>query len=1156
MKRLSITDRLRAASVIFASVLMMGQILPILPTLAFEDELPAQSSAQSEDDVVPGFEAELPEDETDKESPANFDADPESSSPETPSAVDAPAAEFEGNTDEDGSESEPVTEPETEPSTEPKIEPAAEPVTEPAAEAVTEPVTEPVTEAVTEPITETVSEPVTEPPTEPPTEPATEPATEPVTESKTEQATEQVTEPETEPVKETITEPATEPVTEPVTEPETSVPDPLDDEGTVIGDNVIPDTVNFTDAGPYLGDLVTVRAADIFPVLQSRSSYNTNSVPIDGGEKYQNGIGLGKYILPAADPDQRTLRLEAYTSGTVTSSEVGIPLDIVLVLDTSRSMRFSFSGIDNNSDERINALKASVTSFIGDVQANASENGINHRVGIVRYASSSSDVIGMSPLRTAAQRTTLVNAVNGISTPTGATSIDLGVTRGVNMLNTPLDPDYNWNDPPGVDRGRVMIVFTDGYPTTSTDFDIGTASAAINNIHAVKSNTTVYTVGIFGGANPAQMFGNAGFDQNSNGDTGTRWFNTKSGLFNDPSTSDWNVVQVPAANRFMNLLSSNSANATAIGLTQYSNGYWSGWNYYTDYGYKVTGTSAKDRNGYYLSASDADSLDAVFESIADSISNPEIALPQSTTEVVDTLTDQFRLPAGATPSSVRVRTYESLGKDGSGKWIFSSTPNPLPDPHLAGVTVLIDGKAVKIQNYDFNANFVSENPKDDANDRGRKLVFEFEIEREPTFFGGNSVPTNAAHAGIFNKTVGTAYATFPRVVTNPRLKFDFEVTPQAIYLGNMVDLAESVTFKTSGGISFKPDGFNNGYADIEIQLFDGSEQIGTYLIPAGTDLTGGGQGVWTSISRRPTINKAYQVKVKVTPSLAAQTSEAGVTPLIDGPRDLGVEIYRPRISAEDTYVFYGDTLDMTPLYTTTTVGGNPVRPQRVPQVTWHRDMTGANFLTDLPTEPPPHVDFRKPEKQDVPQAYALEAFTPERDTPFELDVWLVSGTVPMHIGMTSTDGRHADPQSDFSFMIWLRYGSLVISKTVPQGQLLDPNQTFIFEVTRAHAGQTSTWLVAIQGRGSRTLTGLPKGNYVVTELVEWSWRYTPDAVTRSTTINAAYPDRSVSFKNTLTDGQWLSGDNSVINSFDAAGPPIGPTLGFIGGVSDEDRKKR
>lgn len=57
-------------------------------------------------------------------------------------------------------------------------------------------------------------------------------------------------------------------------------------------------------------------------------------------------------------------------------------------------------------------------------------------------------------------------------------------------------------------RQKVVIVFTDGVPTTTNEFDTDVANSAITAAKSMKdAGVTVYTVGIFNGANPDQLYG-------------------------------------------------------------------------------------------------------------------------------------------------------------------------------------------------------------------------------------------------------------------------------------------------------------------------------------------------------------------------------------------------------------------------------------------------------------------------------------------------------------------------------------------------------------------------------------------------------------------------------------------------------------------------
>ncbi len=121
---------------------------------------------------------------------------------------------------------------------------------------------------------------------------------------------------------------------------------------------------------------------------------------------------------------------------------------------------------------------------------------------------------------------------------------------------------------------KVVIVFTDGDPTSGNSFENEVAADAINTAHAIKQDkgATVYTIGIFSGANP---------------------------------NTDNN------ANNYMNAMSSNYPTATAEG----DNGGWFGGGAY----FNITWGDGSRNDGYYKSATNSEELNKVFEEISEDI---------------------------------------------------------------------------------------------------------------------------------------------------------------------------------------------------------------------------------------------------------------------------------------------------------------------------------------------------------------------------------------------------------------------------------------------------------------------------------------------------------------------------------------------------------
>lgn len=194
---------------------------------------------------------------------------------------------------------------------------------------------------------------------------------------------------------------------------------------------------------------------------------------------------------------------------TMTSST---PLDIVLVLDASGSMDDPMGG--RGSTKRIDALKAAANAFVDEIaktNEGISDASQQHRVAVVKFAGKGTESIGndtywsgrykynysqrMLGLTACTQggKGTITSRINAIE-PAGATRAD----EGMSQAKKALDED------PRSGAKRVVVFFTDGTPTTSSEFSSSVANSAVSTAKALKDGgTTIYTVGIQSGANPS-----------------------------------------------------------------------------------------------------------------------------------------------------------------------------------------------------------------------------------------------------------------------------------------------------------------------------------------------------------------------------------------------------------------------------------------------------------------------------------------------------------------------------------------------------------------------------------------------------------------------------------------------------------------------------
>ena len=86
---------------------------------------------------------------------------------------------------------------------------------------------------------------------------------------------------------------------------------------------------------------------------------------------------------------------------------------------------------------------------------------------------------------------------------------------------------------------------------------------------------------------------------------------------------------------------------------------------------------------------------------------------------------------------------------------------------------------------------------------------------------------------------------------------------------------------------------------------------------------------------------------------------------------------------------------------------------------------------------------------------------------------------------------------------------------------IDENQSFLFRITGPNGFSME---VTVQGNGSKTIQGLQMGEYTVTEVESWSWRYkcqNNNQVVKSENVTDG--EASVTFTNKRDFAFWLNG---------------------------------
>lgn len=438
-----------------------------------------------------------------------------------------------------------------------------------------------------------------------------------------------------------------------------------------------------------------------------------------GGPETDGGSGMDfKKELLSNQPDgdgNYTIRMTAQAMGKEVETTKVKPMDIVLVLDQSGSMEDKFS-----DGTRQSAMKRAVNSFIGEVAAKYSKDA-NHHMAIVTFSDEAKTLAEWTAVDKDGEAT-LISKISGLTdTPSGATNVGAGMELAQNLMNSSKDEEG---------RLKTVIVFTDGVPTNQSAFNTGVANAAISAAKDMKdAGVTIYTVGIFNGANPNQLYGDTGFSRNSNGAVGSDWSD-----FSFFQIGDIRSYDVPAGNRFLNYLSSNFENATGVGLKAYERtfldiGY---------HGWEITENFKRTSSDYYMTAANASALNAIFKTFSDMVPTPSNDALNANTVITDKLSDYFTFATG-TVDDVKVYAIDADG-------------NKKESTDAANAKFSTNGKTVTVTNYDFSAHHTASNDPE-------KLVIEIKVKPDPAATWG---PSDKYETNKDNATV-----TLPNSEANP-----------------------------------------------------------------------------------------------------------------------------------------------------------------------------------------------------------------------------------------------------------------------------------------------------------------------------------------------------------------------------------------------------
>lgn len=624
----------------------------------------------------------------------------------------------------------------------------------------------------------------------------------------------------------------------------------------------------------------------------------------------------------------------------------------------------------------------------------------------------------------------------------GATCVDLGVAMANGIFReNPLEE--------GEQRNRVVIIFTDGEPSMWSGFSESVAGNAIENSYTTKNTygATVYSVGIFDGADGTPVHANS-------------WRN------------------VLDENRFMHLISSNFKNA-------------SGWDTSVS-----QNTYPEDGSSYYLSASDAESLNNIFEQISDEIEEGGASTTLDENAVIqDIIAPSFTLPEGTNTSDILLETYSYVGED---EW--------RKNQDAMGARATINGDTVSVTGFNFAENWCGTEEENGVETyRGSKLVISFDVVPKEGFLGGNNVPTNTK-AGVYEDADDKdPVLKFPIPEANvPIGEVSVTVEDKNVYLlGDLTaEQIKSGAIARCGDVPLHLDVDDYGlepwqYEFVNIEV--------TYKSADGITVT-----ELTNLEDDTT----YTVEVTVKPKEVSTTGEGTANDMAGktGSDEGSINVFKPELTFRDSEVYYGDA-DPTD-FTANKVSeiwkhGDTTSTDQGVVMTGHVPVLGITYTPDGTKI----QDSKINTKQDVPVKAEVKIGTED----------VQQYTTFVHQACNPACGWNETMlDGDPAFLLHVKTCQLTITK---QGGAND--EPYVFNVYKDGKKYTE---VTIVGNNNETIYGLPVGTYTIQEDEDWSWRYNPSYDQSSVILNKDKERDSITCTNSSDEDTWLNGYSPVVKN--------------------------
>lgn len=282
---------------------------------------------------------------------------------------------------------------------------------------------------------------------------------------------------------------------------------------------------------------------------------------------------------------------------------------------------------------KLNALKLAVKHFIDTANA-ASDPAHPNRISIIKFAGTKNSAIGNDTYKENGYTYNYSQIVQGLTNVNGnastlRTTVDSLQASGATQADFGMQHAQTVLANTDSSRKKVVIMFTDGEPTSGNSFEPAVANGAITTAKALKdSGTTIFTVGCFSST---------------------------------PSTNTTN---------YMNYVSSNYPNATSL-----------------------TSGGASVSTKYYSTAATSVDLTSIFQTISQEIGGASVTLTATTVlkDTVSKYFDLDTDGVDAKAIKVHTETCTAIDADGNPTaWSNDNNPNQYK-ADVVGKTITVTG---------------------------------------------------------------------------------------------------------------------------------------------------------------------------------------------------------------------------------------------------------------------------------------------------------------------------------------------------------------------------------------------------------------------------------------------------------------------------------